>query len=113
MNTIVSTSTAAAAGFVTGGPAGAATKAGLSLFGTVMGQGAQAIIGVNQTQTFSQEYTVDEFFHKYMRSGLKPIQLTLEIDDELNNRYLANKIIKQGGENNQYFNVVNFGLVPY
>ncbi|KLL04969.1 MAG: hypothetical protein MRERV_8c056 [Mycoplasmataceae bacterium RV_VA103A] len=109
MNTIVSTATAAAAGFVKGGPVGAATGAGLSLLGTTLRNGAQAVVGLNQTQTFSQEYTVDEFFHKYMRSGLKPIQITLEINDELNNRYLANKIIKQGGENNQYFNVVNFG----
>src|SRR6185312_13374303 len=70
---------------------------------------AQAVNGLTQSQNFHQEYTVDEFQHKYTRSGLKPIQITLEINDELNNRYLANKIIKQGGENNQYFNVVNFG----
>jgi len=32
-----------------------------------------------------------------------------EQDNELNNRYKANKILKPGGEGNEYFNLTAFG----
>jgi hypothetical protein len=111
VNTIITTASAAAVGFATGGPAGAATKGALAFAGSALRTGGEAVNSLTQSQTFQQEYTADEFEHKYLRSGLRPIQITLEINDELNNRYLASKIIKHGGENNQYFNVANFGAL--
>ncbi|CAG8585885.1 824_t:CDS:2 [Paraglomus brasilianum] len=64
---------------------------------------------LNYSESVRQEFTIDEFQHKFMRSGYTPIKIVLEHDKEVINRYWANKTIKKGGETNTYFNVADFG----
>ncbi|CAG8649962.1 6040_t:CDS:1, partial [Paraglomus occultum] len=64
---------------------------------------------LNYSESTRQEFTIDEFQHKFLRSGYTPVKIVLEHDKEVINRYWANKTIKKGGESNTYFNVANFG----
>jgi len=93
---------------------GAAAKAG-AVKGAIAGGMGAAAAGIkerilNYSESVRQEFTVDEFEHKFLRSGHTPIKIVLEHDKEVINRYWANKTIKKGGESNTYLNVANFGF---
>lgn len=81
--------------------------------GTIKGAMAGTIqAGVKQvwhTEHFQQEFTIDEFQHKWVGSGAYPIKLSLEQNIELINRYWANRTLKKTGEGNEYFNTAVFG----
>jgi hypothetical protein len=63
---------------------------------------------MNHGENISQEFTIDEFQHKFLRKGHWPVSIILEQDNELINRYHANRTLK-GIEGNQYFNTSNLG----
>jgi hypothetical protein len=63
---------------------------------------------MNHGETIRQEFTIDEFQHKFFRKGHWPVSIILEQDNELINRYHANRTLK-GLEGNQYFNTANLG----
>jgi hypothetical protein len=100
MQVIVSTTVGALTGLATGGLGGAT---GVALGKAVAIGAAKGVLagtikaGVQQvwhTEHFQQEFTIDEFQHKWSDSGVYPIKLSLEQNNELINRYLANRTLK-------------------
>jgi hypothetical protein len=112
---LVSTAVGAMAGVATGslGTAAGATLGASIAKGTVKGAIGGAIkAGIQkvwQTEHYQQEYTIEEFQQTWVDSGIYPLKMTLEQNNELINRYLANRKLKRSVETNQYFNAVNFG----
>ncbi|KLL05264.1 MAG: hypothetical protein MRERV_3c093 [Mycoplasmataceae bacterium RV_VA103A] len=108
LQTITGAITGAVAGFIKGGPPGAAVGAGI---GAVGGMTRAGVKQMWQTEHYDEEFTVDEFEHKFLRAGKNPVSLVLEQNTEFVNRYWANKTIKKSVETNQYFNAANFGAL--
>lgn len=101
---------AAVAANATAATVKAAAMAG-AVKGAVAGGIGTAVAGVkdkllNYGETIRQEFTIDEFYHKFLRSGHWPVSIILEQDNELINRYHANRTLK-GREGNQYFNTTS------
>ncbi|CAI2188203.1 13641_t:CDS:2 [Funneliformis geosporum] len=77
-------STAKAATFATGAAAGAAKGATASGLGAAAG-GIKGKL-LNYGESTRQEFTIDEFQHKFMRSGYTPVKIVLEHDKEVINQ---------------------------